>query len=58
MNIDIGQSVTVDSWSDGRARVMYRGAMWDVQLAPGALAEAGYFRIVEVQGNRLVLANG
>ncbi len=58
VNIDIGQSVTVESWSDGRARVMYRGAMWDVQLAPGALAEAGYFRIVEIQGNRLVLVNG
>ncbi len=57
VNIDIGQSVQVDTWANGRARVMYRGAMWDVQLAPGALAEAGYFRIVEVQGNRLVLVN-
>ena len=58
VNIDIGQSVQVDAWTNGKARVMYRGAMWDVQLAPDAVAEAGYFRIVEVQGNRLVLANG
>lgn len=57
VNIDIGQSVQVDAWSDNRARVMYRGAMWDVQLAPGAIAQAGKYRIVEVQGNRLVLSN-
>ncbi|NHZ94144.1 NfeD family protein [Massilia sp. CCM 8734] len=58
VNMDIGQSVFVATWTDGRARVMYRGAPWDVQLGPGALAEAGSFRIVEVQGSRLIVANG
>jgi membrane protein implicated in regulation of membrane protease activity len=57
VNMDIGQSVKVDSWTDGKARVMYRGAPWDVELGPGALAEAGSFRIVEVQGSRLIVAN-
>lgn len=55
--LDIGQNVHVDSWADGKARVMYRGAMWDVDLAPGALAGAGAFKIVEVQGSRLIVAN-
>ncbi|ATQ76763.1 NfeD family protein [Massilia violaceinigra] len=57
VNMDIGQSVNVDTWSEGKARVMYRGAPWDVELGPGALAEAGSFRIVEVQGSRLIVSN-
>lgn len=57
VNFDIGQHVQVDSWNDGKARVMYRGAMWDIDLAPGASAAAGQFKIVEVQGSRLIVAN-
>jgi membrane protein implicated in regulation of membrane protease activity len=57
VNLDIGERVNVDAWSDGKARVMYRGAMWDIDLAPGAIAGAGAFKIVEVQGSHLVVAN-
>lgn len=57
VNMDIGQQVRVDSWTNGSARVHYRGAQWDVSLAPGALAEAGAFKIVDIQGSRLVVAN-
>lgn len=57
VNIDIGQSVQVAAWTDGKARVMYRGAQWDVDLAPGAIAGAGSFKIVEVRGSRLVVSN-
>jgi membrane protein implicated in regulation of membrane protease activity len=57
VNLDIGERVSVPSWEGGRARVMYRGALWDVELGPGALAEAGEYRIVEVQGSRLIVAN-
>jgi membrane protein implicated in regulation of membrane protease activity len=57
VNLDIGQNVNVDAWSDGKARVMYRGAMWDIDLAPGALPGVGAFRIVEMRGSRLVVAN-
>jgi membrane protein implicated in regulation of membrane protease activity len=57
VNMDIGQRVAVDSWRDGHARVMYRGALWDVELGPGAQPQAGDFRIVEVQGSRLIVAN-
>jgi membrane protein implicated in regulation of membrane protease activity len=55
VNIDIGQSLTVDQWHGGKARVMYRGALWDVELGQGAIAEAGRFKIVEVQGSRLIV---
>ncbi len=57
VNLDIGQRVAVPEWQDGRARVMYRGALWDVELGPGALPEAGDYRIVEVRGSRLIVAN-
>lgn len=57
VNIDIGEKVSVPAWQDGRARVMYRGALWDVELGQGATPEAGSFKIVEVQGSRLIVAN-
>lgn len=57
VNIDIGQRVMVSNWQDGRARAMYRGALWDIELGPGALPEAGDFRIVEVLGSRLIVSN-
>jgi membrane protein implicated in regulation of membrane protease activity len=62
INLDIGQTLTVDAWNgdeqDTRtARVMYRGAMWDVQLEYGARACPGSFVIREVRGSRLIVAN-
>jgi membrane protein implicated in regulation of membrane protease activity len=62
VNLDIGQSVVVDEWTsihDGvcRARSMYRGAQWDIELAPGSVARPGSFVIREVRGNRLIVAN-
>jgi membrane protein implicated in regulation of membrane protease activity len=57
VNIDIGQDVTVNEWDHGRARVMYRGAPWDVELTPGAQAQPGRFKIIAVNGSRLVVAN-
>ncbi|MGO4377500.1 NfeD family protein [Pseudoduganella sp. RAF53_2] len=55
VNIDIGQSVHVPAWQDRAARVMYRGAMWDVELAPGEAPEPGTFRIREIRGSRLIV---
>ena len=57
VNIDIGQDVQVSAWDNGKARVMYRGAPWDVELTPGASAQPGSFRIIAVHGSRLVVAN-
>lgn len=59
--LDIGQSLQVDQWHQGdgaaTARVRYRGAEWDVELAPGNLAQAGQFIIREVRGSRLIVAH-
>jgi len=56
-NLDIGQVVRIDSWSaEHTARAQYRGAEWDVLLAPGETAAPGEFVIRSVQGSRLVVA--
>ncbi len=56
VNLDIGQTVNVPAWQDGAARVMYRGALWDVELAPGSSAAPGPYTIREVRGSRLIVA--
>lgn len=57
INLDIGQTLHVTHWHHGVARAMYRGAMWDVELAPGAEARAGQFVIREIRGSRLIVTN-
>ncbi len=62
VNLDIGQMLTVDVWGGDvhgtrTARVMYRGAMWDVELEHGASAHSGVYVIREVRANRLIVAN-
>lgn len=59
VNMDIGQSIQVPEWraqGNGKfcARVMYRGAMWDVELL-GESAAPGVFEISEIQGSRLIV---
>ena len=61
VNLDIGQTLVVEQWSGNEGgvrttRVMYRGAMWDVELDAGAIARPGAYVIREVRGNRLVVA--
>jgi membrane protein implicated in regulation of membrane protease activity len=56
-NMDVGQTVRVDGWTGGRtARANYRGAQWDVELAPGEEPQPGEFVIQSIQANRLVVA--
>lgn len=59
VNIDIGRLVTVTEWRNDHgaptARVMYRGALWDVELAAGEKAHSGVFRICALHGSRLVV---
>jgi len=56
-NMDIGQSLRVDAWTPARtARANYRGAVWDVELAPGEQPASGEFVIREIQANRLIVA--
>jgi len=56
VNLDIGATLTVTSWQDGRARAMYRGAEWDVELAPGESADGALYEIVALRGNSLIVA--
>ena len=61
INLDIGQALSVKQWDTregiAKARVMYRGAMWDVELAPGATALPGLFTILEVRGSHFIVSN-
>ncbi len=56
-NMDVGQVLRIDHWAgNGTARASYRGALWDVQLAPGEQAVAGDYVIRDIQANRLIVA--
>jgi membrane protein implicated in regulation of membrane protease activity len=62
VNLDIGQTLVINEWKDDQgkgctARAMYRGAMWDVELAHGATAQPGAFLIREIRGSRLIVSN-
>ena len=55
---DIGQTVQALHWADERhARVSYRGAEWDAELAGTASADPARqsWRIKEVSGSRLII---
>lgn len=56
-NMDVGQSLRVENWTSARtARANYRGAVWDVELAPGEQPASGEFVIREIHANRLIVA--
>jgi len=55
-NLDIGGRVSVAQWHERRARVMYRGALWDVELRADGDPAPGDYRIVDVDGNLLIVA--
>ncbi|MFN9031417.1 MAG: NfeD family protein [Betaproteobacteria bacterium] len=56
-NMDVGQVVRIDHWATNRtARASYRGAMWDVELAPGEEPATGDFVIRDIRANRLIVA--
>lgn len=55
---DIGKDVHVVHWSDERhARVSYRGAEWDAELARNALPDSARqkWRIKEIVGSQLII---
>jgi membrane protein implicated in regulation of membrane protease activity len=55
VNLDIGAVLQIDTWQAGHARVQYRGAPWDVDLAPGESESAQWYQVSEVQGSRLIV---
>jgi len=55
---DIGQTVHIARWTDARcARVSYRGAEWDAQLAAEATSDAAKqaWRIKSIAGSLLII---
>ena len=56
-DMDIGQSVQVESWQNGRGQVTYRGALWDAEADSGEVDSARPLVIRAVKGNTLVLGN-
>lgn len=56
VNLDIGSTLTVGAWHDGRARALYRGAEWDIELAPGEPDDAPLYEITALRGNSLIVA--
>ena len=62
VNMDIGQILSIDEWKNEQgeqyvARVTYRGAMWDVELEENADPRPGLFKIREIRGSCLIVAN-
>lgn len=56
-DMDIGQTVQLESWQDGRGQVKYRGALWDAEAESTAVDSARPLVIRAVRGNILVLGN-
>lgn len=56
-DMDIGQTVWVESWQDGRGQVKYRGALWDAEAESAAVDSTHPLVIRAVKGNTLILGN-
>ncbi|CAB3764965.1 hypothetical protein LMG29739_04477 [Paraburkholderia solisilvae] len=55
VNLDIGATLTVPEWHERRARTQYRGAAWDVELAPGEPEDARLYQVSALRGSCLVV---
>ncbi|MEC5217343.1 membrane protein implicated in regulation of membrane protease activity [Actimicrobium sp. GrIS 1.19] len=60
VNLDIGQAVTIAVWTmpEGGtpvARVMHRGAQWDVEYAGSGTPAPGIHQIIEIRGSCLLV---
>ena len=56
VHLDIGETVSVEAWdAQGHTQVKHRGAQWAAICAPNITPEPGLHRIIEMQGNSLVL---
>lgn len=56
-NMDIGQTVAVESWQGGRGQVKYRGALWDAEAESAGVDSTHPLVIRAVKGNTLILGN-
>lgn len=56
-NMDIGKPVIVESWSDGRGQVRYRGALWEAEGESTRVDSTRPLKIRAVKGNTLIVGN-
>lgn len=56
-DLDIGQTVQVESWQGTRGQVRYRGALWDAEAESAEVDTGRPLVIRAVRGNTLVLGN-
>lgn len=56
-DMDIGKTVQVESWQNGRGQVKYRGAVWDAEAESISVDSTRAMVIRAVKGNTLVLGN-
>ncbi|MHB1085385.1 MAG: NfeD family protein [Thiobacillus sp.] len=56
-DMDIGKTVQVETWQDGRGQVKYRGAVWDAEAESASVDSSRALIIRAVKGNTLVLGN-
>ncbi|MDO9465744.1 MAG: NfeD family protein [Thiobacillus sp.] len=56
-NMDIGQTVQLESWQAGHGQVKYRGALWDAEAESDSVDSTRPLVIRAVRGNTLVLGN-
>src|SRR4030042_5734682 len=56
-DMDIGQSVQVEFWQDGRGQAKYRGALWDAEAESAGVDTTHPLVIRAVRGNTLILGN-
>lgn len=55
-HINDGHSVEVREWKEnGKARVFYRGTVWDAKAEKGSPRVAGLWEIVGMSGNTLII---
>ncbi|BBO59574.1 NfeD family protein [Mycoavidus sp. B2-EB] len=54
-NLDLGAFLQVEAWQGRRARALYRGAQWDVELAAGENIAGEWYEIKEMRGNLLIV---
>ncbi len=56
-DLDIGQSVSVESWQGSRGQVKYRGALWDAEAQDANVDSSKPLLIRAVRGTVLVVGN-
>lgn len=56
-DMDIGQTVQIESWQGDRGQVKYRGALWDAEAESAGVDSTHPLVIRAVKGNTLILGN-